>query len=74
MVSPRRREPLHEQVRVDVSAEEELAWSVELPGHHDLRRPWFGDEVRAGHYGFLSVGLLPDGLLPAFAGTRMRRV
>src|SRR5215469_12278591 len=46
-----RREPLHEQVRIGVRAEEEIARRVELPGDHDLWRVRLGDEVRAGHDG-----------------------
>src|SRR5262245_33639027 len=37
-----------------MSAEEELAGGIELPGDHDLWHAWFGDDVSASHAGFLS--------------------
>src|SRR5215831_16570734 len=69
---PAWREPPHEHVRIGVSAEEELAWCAELPGDHDLRHSWFGDEACSRHHGFLSVGRQAAGLPRTAADARPR--
>ncbi len=51
---PARAEPLHEQLRIGVGAEEELARRVELPGDHDLRHSGFGGDPRLAHGAFLA--------------------
>src|SRR5581483_12336375 len=52
---PARPEPLHEQLRIGVGTEEELARCIELPGDHDLRHPGLCADLRLCHGAFLST-------------------
>src|SRR5918995_4552424 len=48
-------EPLHEQLRVDVGAIEEITWRGKLPRDQDLMTPWLGDDLCLTHDAFLSL-------------------
>src|SRR5688572_28467728 len=48
-------ETLHEQLRVDVGAKEEITSCGKLPRDQDLMTPWLGDDLCFTHDGFLSL-------------------
>ena len=48
-----RPEPLDEQLRIGVGAEEQLARRGELPGDQDLMAPGLGDDLGLAHDAFL---------------------
>src|SRR5215467_6899097 len=59
-------EPLHQQVRIGVGAEEKFPRGGELSGDHDLWGPGFGDDLCAGHAAYLpaSPRLRPTPAVP----------